>query len=156
MIRNGTFSFIVINFLAIYGSLLEDVAKMREVCNDLFDAQRSDDINKGLKIFLTRESEHENFRTFRFRHQPQTHLGNDAIVRLSEDAISVRSETIREELPCIRSRHRAHTGPHDLTIWQHDLKTTMHAEMVTIGGISDTAIESVSNNRSATCNKPSS
>ena len=119
---------------------------MREIGDDLLDSQRANDVNQGLKIFLTRESKHEDLRTFGFRHQPQTHFGDYSEVGLSENTVGVGTETVREELPGVGSRHCSHTSSHDFSIGQYNFKTAVHTEVVTVWGIPDPSVKSVSDN----------
>jgi hypothetical protein len=72
VIWNGARTVIIGCLGAVDRSFLEDVAQMGKVGNDLLNSQRSDDIDQCFEIFLTWERKHENLRTFRFRHQPQS------------------------------------------------------------------------------------
>jgi hypothetical protein len=137
---------------------------MREVGDDLLDAQRADDIDKGFEIFFSREGKQEDLSTFRFGHQPETlhmrrvrkaranHFGDNAVVRLGEQTIRIWTKTVGKELPSIRARHGSHARSHNFSICQDDFKTAMHAKMVTIWSISDTSINRVSNDRSSSYN----
>ena len=60
---------------------------MGEVGDNLLDSERTNDINQRLEVLFTRESEHKNLCTFRFRHQPQSL--DISIVWQKEDTIFV-------------------------------------------------------------------
>src|SRR5579859_5578796 len=102
MIRNRPLPIIISSLRPINNSsLLQHMSQMRKISNDLLNPQRSNNIHQRLQIFLPWKRKQEHLRSLRFRHQPQTHLRDNAEIRLREDSVCVGTESVGEELPCV-------------------------------------------------------
>ena len=102
------------------------------------------DLDDLLDVFFPRKGDQVRAIARRLGHEPDAHLGDDAEVRLREDAIHVRAEPVLEQLPGIVARHRAHTGPHDLSIRKNDLHATLHHEVIAIRCVTHAVVERIS------------
>src|SRR5690554_4916700 len=65
-------------------------------------------------------------------HQPERHLRHDAEIALRKEPGRIRAERILVLAPRRSARHRAHPGPQELAVRQHDLETVDRAGMVAV------------------------
>ena len=79
------------------------------------------------------------------RHEPEAHLGHDAVVRLLEQPIDARTETRLELLPGLGAGQSAHPGAHHPAVGQDHLDAALGLEMAAVGreGDADAAVQRI-------------
>jgi hypothetical protein len=69
----------------------------------------------------------------RLGHQPETHLGADAVVGLGEHAVQRRAVAPLEHLPGLVALDAAHAGAVDIAVGHHHFHAALHQEVFAIG-----------------------
>lgn len=97
-----------------HGEFLDDVPKLRDVAENAFLGERSNDLDNLCKVLFAREGDHVAL-VAGLGHQPKAHLGDDAVVGLGEDAVDVWTVRRLERLPrrvvgTVFARHGSHAG----------------------------------------------
>ena len=95
--------------------------------------QVSQDIHEGNDVVVMLNAGAADQARLRLRVQPESHLGDHAVVRLREYSVHKRPGSILELLPGLRGRQGAHAGAHHLSVGQHDLHPAVRVEVVAIG-----------------------
>ena len=87
----------------------------------------------------------ERLHRRRPRQQPYAHAGDDAEIRLREQAVEDRAEAVFRRVPVHQAVvvERSVAGAHHLAIAKHDLHAAGKAEMIEIGRVAGALVERV-------------
>ena len=110
--------------------------RARKIPQALYDfalLEPADDVDERNDVPEPWDRDDTGGEVLRRRHEPQTHLGHDAVVRLLEQPIDARAETRLELLPGLSARHSTHTGAHHSAVRQDHLNAALGLEMVAVG-----------------------
>ncbi|MCY1420624.1 hypothetical protein D9M71_362510 [compost metagenome] len=113
------------------------------VRDDLGDTQGTDEFDDLGDVGLVLELDLERLEHRRLGHQPEAHLGADAVVGLGEHAVQGRAVAPLEYLPGVVAFHAAHAGPVDVTVGQHHFHAALHQEVFAIRGVADATVHGV-------------
>src|SRR5690606_20977318 len=113
------------------------------VGDDLGQAQRTNELDDLGDIGLFGELDLERLEHRRLGHQPEAHLGADAVVGLGEHAVQGRTVAPLEHLPGVVALHAAHTGAVDVTVGQDHFHAALHHEVLAVWGVTHAAVHGV-------------
>ena len=74
---------------------------------------------------------------------PETHLGADTVVRLSEHAVQRRAITPFEDLPGLVALDAAHAGAQHVAVGQHHFHAALHQEVFAIRRVAHAPVHGV-------------
>ncbi len=116
-----------------------------QALHDLALLEPADGVDERNDVTELRDRDDAGGEVLRRRHEPEAHLGHDAVVRLLEQAIDARTETRLELLPGLGARQSAHTGAHHPAVGQDHLDAALGLEMVAVGreGDADAAVQRI-------------
>ncbi|CAM5240094.1 hypothetical protein RLIN73S_03267 [Rhodanobacter lindaniclasticus] len=104
-----------------------------------------DDVDQGHDVAVARHRDPAREEVFWLGHHPEAHLGDDAEVRLREQAVDVGAVAVLVVRPALGARHGGHARAHQLTVRQHHLHAAVGAVVVAVGvpGVADAVVQRV-------------
>lgn len=113
------------------------------VGDDAADAQRAEHLHQVLDVLIFIVLDGERLERRRLRHQPEAHLGDDAIVGLGKDTIQVWAIAPLEYLPDVGVGDATHGGAQHLAVGQDHFHAAGEHKVLGIRSIADAAIQGV-------------
>src|SRR5690606_4656221 len=113
----------------------EDIGDHRRVGDDPVDTQRTQDLDDLDNVFLVLEDDLERLEYRRLGHQPEAHLGADAVVGLGEHAVQGRAIAQLKDRPAVAAIHTTHTDALDITVGHYHFHPAPHHEVLAAGSV---------------------
>ena len=125
------------------GRFPEHAGDHHRVRNDLGNAQRTDEFDDLANVAVLVELDLEGLDDRWLGHQPETHLGADAVVGLGEHAVQRWAITPFEDLPGLVALDAAHAGAQHVAVGQHHFHAALHQEVFAIRRVAHTPVHGV-------------
>ena len=137
--------FTVLIIVAVAGRLQKRIHHDAGVGNELAQAQRHDGLDDiGQHLHLGKfHQEGEIAPRWRSLHQPESHLGDDAVVGLGKDTVHVRTRAPFGSLPAGGVWHATHAGTDHVAVGQYHFHAAGEEEMISVGSIAGSSVERV-------------
>ncbi len=129
--------------LGLCRRLIERMGDHDRIGDDAADAKRPDGLDDFHDVVFVFVLNDKGLERGRGGHQPESELGDDAVIGLGEDPIQVRSISPLEDLPGVGLRQRAHPRAQHLAVREDDFHPAGKEKMFSIGRIPDAAIQRI-------------
>ena len=119
------------------------VADMDGTLDGAGEAKATEGLNDRPELGLVVAAEQKGFKVGGSGHEPDGHAGDDAEVRLGEEAIEKGADTPTIERPGDGMGKPTIAGFDDVTGWQNDFEPAGLREMVAVRGVAEAAFHGV-------------
>ena len=105
--------------------------------------QLAHDVHHRPEVVVARHHHPARQVALRLRHQPDAHLGDDAEVRLEEEAVERRPEAPPVHVPGSAVRDGAHARAHQLAVREHHLQPARVGGVIAVGRVAEAVLQGV-------------
>ena len=105
--------------------------------------QRREPVHQVGDFGIVRRREEERAKGLRFRHEPETHAGDDSKIRLRKNSVEERPDSIAKHPSGARFFEVAKSRFEHPAVREHDLQATERLEVIAVASVPEASIERV-------------